>query len=199
MLQQRIFSRKLPKSFDSLTTNKEVGHDERNHHKNLQELKRKTLDAEIERHEKKIQGYEELYRQKLVAFEFDLSHRVDHHQKHLTNNIITCIKAYLDHRTNLSIRRIRYEESLLRTKLLRHRLNRRLKNKVTHVYPQVIIDSSTISLSSRQLDYLSTNGKLNLSLCSSTTDMKSILLDFIRVSLSSRSKLYSIESKLSLF
>lgn len=162
MFQQRIFSRQLPKSFESVSVKREPGQSVHDVNKALQELKRHMLDVELNRYETKLQECEQLYQQKLTAFELALSQTVDGHQKHLVNNIIGYTKAYLEHNTKVWIRRIRYEESLLRGKLLRYRRNRPSKSETTRVYPQVILDSSTISLSHGQLDYLSSNGKLNL-------------------------------------
>lgn len=177
MFQQRIFSRRLPKSFESITVKHEPGQSAHDVNKTLQELKRNMLDIELNRFETKLQECEQLYQRKLNAFELKLPKIIDNDQKHLVNTIMAHTKTYLEHITKAWIRRIRYEESLLRTKLLRDRRNRPLKNEITHVYPQVIIDSSTLSLSHRQLDYLSSNGNLNL---------------FIRISMTSSNRSSSL-------
>ena len=65
------------------------------------------------------------------------------------------------------MRHIRYSESCFRINLLRHPRARSKQTKV-HVYPQIIIDTtSKVSLNQNQLNYLSYNGKLSLTVYNS--------------------------------
>ena len=102
-----------------------------------------------------------MYQRELATFEFRLSQANDNRQTDEMNKVMTCVKTYLNHKTKAWIRHIRYEESLLHSRLLCLCHRGSLKDETTHVYPQVIIDSSKISLSRIQLDYLSCNGNLH--------------------------------------
>ena len=162
MFEQRIFSHRLPKSFGEI----KVEHDEQpcqhEENKSLQEFNRQMLNVKTNQYEIKIRHDEHLYQRDLSAFEFHLLQANNNRQTDEMNNVMTCVKTYLNHKTKTWICRIRYEESLLHSRLLRLCHRGSLKDETTHVYPQVIIDSSKISLSRIQLDYLSCNGKLKL-------------------------------------
>ena len=64
-----------------------------------------------------------------------------------------------------SIRQIRYKESCLHVKLIRHHRRRRQSlatNRIIDVYPQIIVDVPKISLNRIQLEYLSHTGKFKI-------------------------------------
>lgn len=160
--KQRILCHRLPKSFDCIKTENDTQQCKNKRNKIIQEFKRQMLNVEIEKYESKIQEYECLYQRELTAFEHQLLHTNYNHQKDERNNIINCVKTYLNHQTNKWMRTIRFQEACLHRKFLRHRRRYHhslLQHNVVHVYPQVIVDASKVLLNPIQLDYLSRNGK----------------------------------------
>ena len=158
LFQQRIVCHQLPKSFDHIKV--ENSEQQCKHKKNriIQEMKRQMLNVELEQYESKLQDYEHLYQNELTAFERQLFETNNSRQIHERHEMINCIKTYLHHQTKKWIRHIRYSESCLRIKLLRHP-HSRSKQENVHVYPQIIIDTtSKVSLNQNQLNYLSYNG-----------------------------------------
>ena len=122
-------------------------------------MKRQMLNVELEQYERKLQDHEHLYQQELVAFELQFHETNKNRQVHELNEMIKCIKTYLHHQTKKWMRHIRYSESCLRIKLLRHHHTQSKQDHV-HVYPQIIIDTtSKVSLNRNQLNYLSYNGE----------------------------------------
>jgi hypothetical protein len=164
MFEQQILCHKLPDSFYSIKVdnNEEQCVNKRN--KIIQDLKRRMLNVELEQYEIKIQHYESLYEQELVAFQSETFRTNSSYQMHKLDMLMYSVKTYLYHHTNILIRQIRYKESCLHIKLLRHYHRHSLSTqKSIDVYPQVIVDVSKISLNRTELDYLSRNGKLRIS------------------------------------
>ena len=164
MFEQRILCHKLPNSFNSIKADNNEEQCVNKRHKTIQDLKRRLLHVEIEQYETKIQHYESLYEQELVAFksatyEINSSYQICHF-----NMLIHFVQTYVYHHTNILIRQIRYKESCLHIKLLRHYRRRQLlaRSTIIDVYPQIIVDVPKVSLNRRQLDYLSHNGKLRI-------------------------------------
>ncbi len=110
----------------------------------------------------KIQHYEHLYEQELVAFESEIYKTKPSYQMYYLNELMYFLKIYIYHHTKLLIRHIRYKESCFHAKLLRHRRRhqRCTSNKIIDVYPQIIVDIPKVSLNQNQLDYLSRTGQL---------------------------------------
>ena len=164
MFQQRIVCHRLPKSFDCITVENIEQQCKHKQNKIIQEMKRQMLNVELEQYERKLQDYEHLYQRELAAFERHLFETNSGRPIHDINEMISYIKTYLHHQTNKWMRHIRYSESCLRIKLLRHSRARSKQDDV-HVYPQIIIDTaSKVPLNQNQLNYLSYNGKLNITL-----------------------------------
>jgi len=194
--EQRILCHKLPKSFDCIKVEYNEQQSKNKRNKMIQEFKRQMLNVKIEQYEIKIQDYEHLYQQELSAFELQLLQReCSRRQNNEMNMIINCIKAYLNHQTNKSIRRIRYQESCFRIKLLRdHRYRGQhyplSEQESVHVYPQIIIDGSKVLLNRIQLDYLSYNGKYKILLYHNFIYQNSLSSNKKKMFSSLRTKLY---------
>ena len=116
------------------------------------------LNGQLGKYESKMQEYECLYQRELTAFEHELLHTNYNHQNNERNNIINCVKTYLNHQTNKWIRTIRFQKACLHQKFSRHH-HSSLQHETVHVYPQVIVDASKVLLNPVQFDYLSHNGK----------------------------------------
>jgi hypothetical protein len=130
----------------------------------IQDFKRRMLNIELEQYEIEIQHYEYLYEQELDAFKSETFKINSFYQISRFNMLIHFVKTYVYHHTNLLIRQIRYKESCLHVKLIRHqrRCQSVKTNKIIDVYPQIIVDIPKVSLNSIQLEYLSRTGGFEL-------------------------------------
>jgi hypothetical protein len=72
MFEQRILCRKLPKSFDSIQIDNHEKQCVNGYNKIIRDTKRRLLNVELEQHEIKIQHYEHLYQQDLIAFKTEI-------------------------------------------------------------------------------------------------------------------------------
>jgi hypothetical protein len=163
MFEQRILCHRLPKSFDNIKTDIEQDLNANKRNKIIQELKRRMLNEELEKYENKIQDYEHLYQQELAALQIQISNPTSSDHKRQVEILTHFIKQYFSHYTDRCLRQIRYQESCLHAKLLRHyRRHSSSSSKTIDVYPQIIIDVPNISLKRTQLDYLSHNGKFKI-------------------------------------
>ncbi len=165
MFEQQILCHKLPKSFDSIKAHNNEEEWANKSHKIIQDYKRRMLNNELGQYEIEIQQYEYLYEQELTAFESETYKINSPYQMCRFNMFMYFVKTFLYHYTNRSIRQIRYKESCLHFKLLRHQHRRRqplTTSRVVDVYPQIIVDVPKVSLNRIQLEYLSHTGKLKL-------------------------------------
>jgi len=162
MFEQRILCHKLPNSFNSITMNFNQEQCVNKRNKMVQDLKRQMLNTELEQYELKIQHYEHLYEQELATFQSEIYKTESSYQISFLNELMYYVKIYVYHHTKLLLRQIRYKESCLRVKLLRHhrRHQSRSLNNTIDVYPQIIVDVPKVSLNPNQLDYLSRTGEL---------------------------------------
>ena len=119
------------------------------------------LNIKLEEYEIKIQNYEYQYELELSAFKSEISRRNSSYKMYELNVLMHLVNTYVYHHTKILIRRIRYKESCLHIKLVRHRHRRQSSptKKIIDVYPQIIIDVAKISMNHNQLDYLSHTGK----------------------------------------
>jgi hypothetical protein len=203
MFEQRILCHKLPNSFDSITIDNNEEQCLNKRHKIIQDLKRQLLNVELQQYEIQIQHYEDLYEQEINAFERETFNLNSSYQMYHFNTLIYCVKIYVYHHTNILIREIRYKESCLHIKLLRHSRRRQSLTTKTNnidVYPQIIVDVPKVSLNRNQLDYLSHNGKLKF-FFNTYVDRYELLLIVIFFFLFHmlRTQLYPTKSKLSSF
>jgi hypothetical protein len=162
MFEQRILCHRLPKSLDDIKVDAEQEHCAKKRNKIIQELKRQMLNEELEKYENKIQYYEHLYQQDLAVLEIQISNPTSSDHKRQVATLTHFIKQYFSHYTDRFLRQIRYQESWLHAKLLRHYRRHSLSSSTkntTDVYPQIIIDVPNVPLNHTQLEYLSRNGR----------------------------------------
>jgi hypothetical protein len=192
MFEQRILCHKLPKSFDSIHIDIHEEKCVNRYNKIIRDTKRRLLNVELERYEIKIQHYEHLYQQDLIAFKTETLKNNSSYQIRELDMLMHIVKTYLYHHTNILMRRIRFKESYYHVKLTRrhHRQLLSTTKQIIDVYPQIIVDIPKISLNRIQLDYLSHNGKLKLLFNSYLC--YNILFSY-------RTELYQNKSNLSLF
>lgn len=164
IFQQRILCHRLPQSFNQIEemTDKIDNMNAKNKH--IQEAKRRKLDRTLQDYETKLLDYEHRYQDEFSKLEMQLwkqhySGARDHYDR-----MMQCLQDYLNHRSNRTIRTIRYREACVRTalqKLQRRQMSQKSKKKANKVdvYPQVIVDTKKLSLNQRQLDYLSQRGE----------------------------------------
>jgi hypothetical protein len=162
MFEQRILCRQLPHSFNSIATTNPEEQCANKRTKIVQDVKRQMLYMQLEEYELEIQHYEHLYEQELATFKSEIYKTNSFHQMSNLEMIMHFVKTYLYHHTNKMKCKIRYKESRLHTKLLRHqhRHQSTIPNKTIDVYPQIIVDVPNVSLNSNQLNYLSRTGQL---------------------------------------
>ena len=129
-------------------------------HKIIQDLKHRMLNVKLEEYEIKIQNYEYQYEEELTAFKSEISRKNSSYQMYELNVLMHLVNTYVYHHTKILMRRIRYKESCLHVKLVRHyRRQSSPTKKIIDVYPQIIVDIDKVSLNQIQLDYLSHTGK----------------------------------------
>ena len=78
------------------------------------------MNAELEQYEVKIQNYEYQYQEELMTFKSEISKTNSSYQMCQLNLLMYFVKKYLYHHTNILIRQIRFKESCLHIKLIRH-------------------------------------------------------------------------------
>jgi hypothetical protein len=166
MFEQRILCHKLPKPFNRIQVDIEQEQCVNKRHKIIQESKRRMLNLKLEEYENKIQYYEQLYRQDLATLELQISNPTSSDQKCQVQILVHFLKQYLNHHTDRFLRQIRYEESCLHAKLVRHYRRQSSSSSTTKktidVYPQIIVDVPKVALNRIQLDYLSRNGEFKI-------------------------------------
>ena len=168
LFEQRILCHKLPKSFDSIKTDSIQEQCQNKRNKIIQELKRRMLNVDLEQYEIKIQSYEHLFQENLTTLQLQILNPTSDSHKCQVDIVMHFVKQYFTHHTNTCIHQIRYQESCLHAKFLRHyRRHSSATNKTIDVYPQIIVDVSKVSLNHKQLEYLSRCGKLEILLFNS--------------------------------
>jgi hypothetical protein len=142
MFQEPILCHKLPKLFDSIKAHNNEEELANKRHKIIQDFKRRMLNIELGQYEIGIQQYEYLYEQELTAFESETCKINSPYQMCRLNMLMYFVETFLYHYTKRLIRRIRYKESCLHVKLVRHhhRHQKLATSKIIDVYPQIIVD-----------------------------------------------------------
>ena len=184
MLEQRIICKLVPKSVDdiSLTENSDKieqmpSTNTQMKDEKLKEVKRVKLNELLRDYQDKLLGLEIQYRQALVTFDNDHVRTSSSSGNHSSS--IQLMKKYVCHRFSQFKRENRFKMTLFREKLYRRRKHQ-LKSKGKHkidVYPQTIIDVSTIPLNETELVYLSSAGSTHSS--SLTSSIFGIFLFFL--------------------
>jgi len=131
------------------------------HQKWIRDYKRQNLAKNLEEYESAIEQNEFLYEEELFNFESQLSNE----ENDQTNNLINCLYNYLNCQTTKKIREIRFNETIFRYKLL-HPCHRRSSltnnNNTISIYPEAIIEIFEKLFTKKELDLLSSLGKIIL-------------------------------------
>ena len=137
------------------------------HQKLIRNYKRQMLARYLEEYESAIEQNEFLYQEELFNIECQLSN--DENDQTGNNNLISCVYNYLHCQTINKIREIRFNEANFRYKLLhpRHRRSSLTKYNTISIYPEAIIEIFEQVFTKKQLDLLSSLGKIDYSLFSS--------------------------------
>lgn len=172
MFQQRIVCHPLPRSTDDMRDMDDGKWDVNGKNKAMQEMKRQQLHQQLEQYEAELLDHEHRYHKELSSLEVNLWKQYYSDTNNQFDRIMQCLQSYLNHRKNQTMRVIRYKESCLRTRLRKlqrrqtsqEKKKKKKKKTVTKidVYPQVIVDTKRVCLSSAQLNYLSHHGKCKL-------------------------------------
>lgn len=166
MLEQRIICKILPQSVESIeiindkTLENIDNRDKNTENKSLKEAKRIKLDELIRDLEWKIFTIERKYREALKTFQ-PTSHTA--YLKSEPSSLACVVKKFVTHRLKQFKQENRFNMTTFREKLYRLRRKHHLKSKrkqTVSVYPQTIIDVSTIPLNDNELSYLSSAGNI---------------------------------------
>jgi len=207
MFEQQILCHKVPNNLfnsiqvDHIDQEEQCVNKRQQQHKIIQDLKRRMLNVKLEEYEIQIQNYESQYEEELTALKSETFNTNSSYQMYHFNELIHLIQTYVYHYTNILLHQIRYKESCLHVKLIRHhrRCCRRrhhhqsstTASKMIDVYPQIIVDVPKVSLNPIQLEYLSRTGKFKLLFNDSL-----FVITFFFIF---RTLIYQTKSKLSLF
>jgi Fe2+ transport system protein B len=165
-LEQRILCKFLPKSFDHVTIDdlnltEKDGYMElplKEKQKKLQQLKRTMLDHLIQAYENKIVDYEYRYQQELIQLEKNISHN----NRSDGISLVDSIKKYLTHRKNQFKRENLSKMAFFRTTLFRRRrryYSSTRKKNIIGVWPQAIVDVSSLPLNNAEWSYICSAGE----------------------------------------
>ena len=194
-LEVRILCRILPKSMNELDqlipsdrftfsrsnpappidNNESLYHIIKNHQKWIRNYKRKMLAKDLEDYESAIEQNEFLYQEALFNLESEVSNgTVDQ-----GDNLMSCLYNYLNCRTMTKMREIRFNETIVRQKLL-HPCHRRSlvtkNNNSISIYPEAIIEIVEKVFTKDELDLLSSLGNAVPFLFSPSIQCLSLLL-----------------------
>lgn len=156
MLQQRIICKLLPKSIADIQSFSEdmsenMGSmDIKAVNKKLKETKRIKLNELMRDYEQKLSAIELQYQQELTNFS----------SSHITSPCTKLMKKYVSRRFNQFKREVRFKMTMLREKLYRRRKHhlKSTRRQTVDVYPQTMVDVSSLPLSVAELSYLSSTG-----------------------------------------
>ena len=164
-LEIRILCRILPKSINDLDRfipSRDINHDRsiyelvKKQQKQIRDIKRQMLLEQFEKFELNIEEKEILYQKELFNLELQLSDEMNH-------DIMMSIYNYLHSQTMNKIRSIRFNETIFRHRLLHpcHRRSTKTNNNNSiSIYPEAIIEIFEQMFNKKELDFLSSFGKL---------------------------------------
>jgi len=132
------------------------------HQKLIRNYKRQMLAKNLEEYESNIEQNEFLYQEELFNFGSQFSEI----QKDQINNLMNCLYEYLHCQTMSKIRKIRFNETIFRYKLLhpchcRSSLANNNNNTIS-IYPEAIIKIFEKLFTTKELNLLSSLGKIIL-------------------------------------
>jgi hypothetical protein len=115
---------------------------DKKHLNQIRDYKRQSLAKTLETYELNIEENECLYQEELLRL-FD--NELFKQQSDQIENFMNCLNNYLKHGTDTGIRKIRYKETVFRTKLNhpRHRYSQppsSVADRAMNVYPEAIIE-----------------------------------------------------------
>lgn len=156
MLQQRIICKLLPKSIADIQSSSEdmwgnmSSMDIKAVNKKLKETKRIKLDDCMRDYEEKLSAIELQYQEELTNFG-NIS---------LTPTSTRLMKKYVFSRFKQFKRENRFKMTMFREKLYRRRKHhlKSSRRQTIDVYPQTMVDVSSLPLSEAELSYLSSTG-----------------------------------------
>ncbi|CAF1679194.1 unnamed protein product, partial [Adineta ricciae] len=142
----------------------------------VQELKRLTLNLELQRYEEDIHRYEQLYQEEFNKLRQQILNPTSSDYKHQIDILMYSVESYLNNYKHRLLRQIRHREACFHTNLIRQRRRRQslMTENNIQVHPQIIVDVQKVALNDAQLQFLSQNvhGSNFLSSCSSCSTRK---------------------------
>ncbi|CAF1449613.1 unnamed protein product [Adineta ricciae] len=126
MLEQQILCHQLPESLDSILPNLDMKKLSQKHCKMVQELKRFTLNLELQRYEEDIHRYEQLYQEEFNKLQEQIQNPTSSDYKHQIDILMYSVESYLNNYKHRLLRQIRHREACFHTNLIRQR--RRLQS-----------------------------------------------------------------------
>lgn len=156
MLQQRIICKLLPQSIADIQSFSEDmsenmdSMDFKAVNKKLKETKRIKLNDLMRDYEEKLSAIELQYQEELANFG----------NTYLTPTLTRLMKKYVLQRVNQFKRENRFKMTMFREKLYRRRKHhlKSSQRQTIDVYPQTMVDVSSLPLSEAELSYLSSTG-----------------------------------------
>jgi hypothetical protein len=156
MLKQPIIFKLLPKSIaDIQSFGEDISEnvdsmDIKAENKKLKETKRMKLNELIRDYEQQLSAIELQYQQELTNFR----------ENHLKSPWTRLLKKYVFHRFKQLKQETLFKMTMLREKFYRRRKHRlkSIRSKTIDVYPQTMVDVSSLPLSEAELSYLSSTG-----------------------------------------
>ncbi|CAF1535325.1 unnamed protein product [Adineta ricciae] len=160
MLEQQILCHQLPESLDSILPNLDMKKLSQKHCKMVQELKRFTLNLELQRYEEDIHRYEQLYQEEFNKLQEQIQNPTSSDYKHQIDILMYSVESYLNNYKHRLLRQIRHREACFHTNLIRQRRRRQsfMRENNIQVHPQIIVDVPKVALNDGQLQFLSQNG-----------------------------------------
>ncbi|CAF1449633.1 unnamed protein product [Adineta ricciae] len=142
MLEQQILCHRLPESLDSIVPNLDVKKLSKKHCKMVQELKRLTLNLELQRFEEDIHRYEQLYQEEFNKFQQQILNPTSSDYKHQIDILMYSVESYLNNYKGRLLRQIRHREACFHTNLIRQRRRRQslMTDNNIQVHPQITVD-----------------------------------------------------------
>ena len=126
----------------------------------VKELKRFTLNLELQRYEEDIHRYEQLYQDEFNQLQQQIQNPTSSDYTHQINILMYSVESYLNNYKHRLLRQIRHREACFHANLIRQRRRRQslMTENNIQVHPQIIVDVPKVALNDAQLQFLSQNG-----------------------------------------
>ncbi|CAF1530419.1 unnamed protein product, partial [Adineta ricciae] len=121
----------------------------------VQELKRLTLNLELQRYEEDIHRYEQLYQEEFNKLQQQTHNPTSTDYKHQIDILVYSVGSYLNNYKHRLLRQIRHREACFHTNLIRQRRRRQslMTDNNIQVHPQIIVDAPKVALNDAQLQF----------------------------------------------